>query len=518
MPRVVSGEIVDALNAANAECVVPHQLLCNLNPVLGKPSELGQPPGIRTICKTPMLYRIAARCDKTVAEWESKHTASYDTSGKGCSALQAALLRASLAEVSVALNSHAGGVFHDFSKFFDTIDVHALIQQATTSAFPLPALIFALSIHLSPRTIQFQQSCSAHISIQQSIIAGCKFSVALTRALLLNSVTPFVQSHPSVQVATYVDDIPITTTGAKAEVRAGLVEAIVNFSKMSKKLKLVISPKSTVVTSHPTITNTIIRDLKGHGITFASAPSTRDLGIPYRAGVPTFKRSQPQPKSRLVKTKGRALKVSRLARVSRKARVLYSGSVHAAATWGHQVQSFLVTQLMELEVRAAKATGNTTRGRCRYVALVCAYGQRGHPIARLIKEIFTSWFQVLPRIIELGKYLDLQKAWLDIKRRVWSQPRPLEVQYHGLIHNVLQWLYFLNWQPVTPTLWLEPRSDLTQVGAGTVTRKWQVAKAGGKATLIVYALVDSYNSLRHASVASWRNAVSYTHLTLPTKA
>ena len=129
MPSIASSEIVSALNAAHAEYVAPHQLLCNLNPVLGKPSEQGHPPGIRTICKTPMLYRIAARCDKTVVEWESKYTASYDTSGKGCSALQAALLRASLAEASLALNSHAGGVFHDFSKFFDTIDVSALIYR-----------------------------------------------------------------------------------------------------------------------------------------------------------------------------------------------------------------------------------------------------------------------------------------------------------------------------------------------------------------------------------------------------
>ena len=115
--------------------MAPHQLLCNLNPVLGKPSEQGHPPGIRTICKTPMLYRIAARCDKTVVEWESKYTASYDTSGKGCSALQAALLRASLAEVSGALNSHAGGVFHGFQKFSTPLTLHRSFHRLP----PLPS-------------------------------------------------------------------------------------------------------------------------------------------------------------------------------------------------------------------------------------------------------------------------------------------------------------------------------------------------------------------------------------------
>ena len=122
MPHIASGHIVDALNAANAEFVVPHQLLVNLNPILGKPS------GVRTICKTPMLYRLSAQCDTTVQGWERIHTANYDTSGKGQSALQAALFRTVLAEVSVATGKFSGGIFHDFQKFFDTINVQTLIQ------------------------------------------------------------------------------------------------------------------------------------------------------------------------------------------------------------------------------------------------------------------------------------------------------------------------------------------------------------------------------------------------------
>ena len=43
IPEIASSEIVSALNAAHAEYVAPHQLLCNLNPVLGKPSEQGHP-------------------------------------------------------------------------------------------------------------------------------------------------------------------------------------------------------------------------------------------------------------------------------------------------------------------------------------------------------------------------------------------------------------------------------------------------------------------------------------------
>ena len=65
--------------------------------------------------------------------------------------------------------------------------------------------------------------------MQRSIIAGCKFSVALTRALLLGELTELTKQHKQVDLATYVDDIPITAIGDKAEVRQNLVQAILGF-------------------------------------------------------------------------------------------------------------------------------------------------------------------------------------------------------------------------------------------------------------------------------------------------
>jgi hypothetical protein len=66
-----------------------------MNPCLGKPSG-----GVRTICKTAMLYRIMCRIDQTIKEWELNNKQDYDSAGKGSSALGSALFRNLYAEVS----------------------------------------------------------------------------------------------------------------------------------------------------------------------------------------------------------------------------------------------------------------------------------------------------------------------------------------------------------------------------------------------------------------------------------
>ena len=72
----------------------PLQNLINLNATLGKPSG-----GARTICKTPMLYRLSLRARVDVADWEELMTGDFDTAGKGKSALLAAAYRSIEAEV-----------------------------------------------------------------------------------------------------------------------------------------------------------------------------------------------------------------------------------------------------------------------------------------------------------------------------------------------------------------------------------------------------------------------------------
>ena len=64
LPSLVLDPIPDANSSALNKCVVHHQQLLNLNTVLGKPK------GVRTVCKTPVNYRMWARADEHVMDWE----------------------------------------------------------------------------------------------------------------------------------------------------------------------------------------------------------------------------------------------------------------------------------------------------------------------------------------------------------------------------------------------------------------------------------------------------------------
>ena len=56
----------------------------------GGPQAAGTGGDCRTVCKTPMLYRMACRADNTVRQWEDNNLQSYDSATKGSSALLAA--------------------------------------------------------------------------------------------------------------------------------------------------------------------------------------------------------------------------------------------------------------------------------------------------------------------------------------------------------------------------------------------------------------------------------------------
>ena len=74
---------------------MPYQLLCPLNALLGKPNNK-----CRTVCKTPVLYRMTLRANQSVRAWELANIQPYDKATVGSSALLAALKRNLQAELA----------------------------------------------------------------------------------------------------------------------------------------------------------------------------------------------------------------------------------------------------------------------------------------------------------------------------------------------------------------------------------------------------------------------------------
>ncbi len=97
---------------------------------------------------------MAMRVDEEVPLWEKNNAQAYDKARAGSSALHAALWRNLLAEVANWLGEKFANVLNDFAKFFDTLDIKTILQEAIYTDFPLAKLCFALQQHLAPRVLQ----------------------------------------------------------------------------------------------------------------------------------------------------------------------------------------------------------------------------------------------------------------------------------------------------------------------------------------------------------------------------
>ena len=229
LPPESKEDMAESVHLMCKKAVQAIQNLINLNAMLGKPGG-----GSRTVCKTPMLYRLHLRSRKEVAEWEHFMTRDYDTAGKGKSALIAAAYRNLQAEVYNLTEDQVIATCHDFEKFFDTIDLPILIEQAREFKFPLLDLALTIMQHMAPRVIQCAGFCSRTILTNTSILAGCKHSVALTRVLFMSGLSKLKINHPLAPPELYVDDTAMLSHGTKEDALRNMYNSIVEFAELTK--------------------------------------------------------------------------------------------------------------------------------------------------------------------------------------------------------------------------------------------------------------------------------------------
>ena len=178
------------------------------------------------------------------------------------------------------------------------------------------------------------------------------------------------------------------------------------------------------------------------------------------------------------------------------ARKLFQGSAYASATWGHQGSGCPEHMLLELEVDAAKATGITPQGRCRFTSVCVAYGPRGHPRARIIKETLANWFQLVQIKTDQNDTNELRAAWARVKDGILNEYNKVEHADDdkrrtsaaklvvGILSNVVLLLVSLGWDPMAFNVWTDPQKELWVSGQNEKSKSDNV---------IIYAIADSSN-------------------------
>jgi len=254
-------------------------------------------------------------------------------------------------------------------------------------------LDLALTImqHVALRIIQCDSFCGEAIIANRSILAGCKHSVALTRVLLLFSMTELAVNNPVALPEVYVDDTARLAYGEKEETLENITRAVLDFTQLASSLKLKLSTKGVIAAKIKKDALKLANLLKANNIIYQVTDSTRDLGVsffnnPKGTRKPTNQRTK-QAKKALTK-------ITPLAKIDRKAKILFTRSGFPKYTWGYQVSGMSKMQWLKLETNAANAAG-IPKGKCRYSTLCVAYGPNGHPYARGIRELFVLWFKVI---------------------------------------------------------------------------------------------------------------------------
>ena len=205
---------------------------------------------METVCKTPVLYRMALRAETQVGKWEIDKKQPYDTATIGSSALLVALKRNLCAELAGWLGFYFASIYNDWEKNFDTLDLETVMTKVVYNDFPLPQLSFALMQHMAPRVIQANGCSSQAISVDTSILAGCKFSVAITRVYAMRHLKQLNEEHPGSRPEICVDDTCMHTKGLRIpDVMNTLIPAMLAFQKVVGKLKLRLSPKASIIQS-----------------------------------------------------------------------------------------------------------------------------------------------------------------------------------------------------------------------------------------------------------------------------
>ena len=159
-----------------------------------------------------------------------------------------------------------------------------------------------------------------------------------------------------------------------------------------------LSPKAAIVASYKQVSK-LNRVFTSQGVYFKVVKEHRDLGVSYSASL-----SRPFEivKNRLNKSKSRLGKIKSIAKINKKAKTIFSTSYLPAATWGHPACGITPTRIVQLERDALDACGLTKSGRCRSTGLVLHYGLMGTPMARLLRDTFFNWCQVVTILVRNG--------------------------------------------------------------------------------------------------------------------
>lgn len=178
MPQTVLTELGKILGQMKRSFCAPVRLYLNLMASL--PKKTG---GVRTVAILPTLYRLLMQLDnQRLDKFEKENAYRLDSAKAGASAVKAAEDRALEAELCQLQGKCGCTILWNVSKFFESINIKLLVEEAEQIGFPLEELALSLTMHQAPRCLRIgraqwqlhRQARPGHLGGLQAIDSACE--------------------------------------------------------------------------------------------------------------------------------------------------------------------------------------------------------------------------------------------------------------------------------------------------------------------------------------------------------
>ena len=171
----------------------------------------------RPITLASILYRVWCRLRKPLLdEWQKQLPASmnHDRARPGAQVLYVALERLLRQEVHRANGRHGVTCLMDMPTFYDTIKLTRLQTEALRLQYPPLLLEMAMQVYTGPKAIVAEQEMTPFFKVTNGVPAGCPQAPLLAKAVLAPALQPWQESHPTIYLSSWVDDVGFDTASA----------------------------------------------------------------------------------------------------------------------------------------------------------------------------------------------------------------------------------------------------------------------------------------------------------------
>ena len=220
LPKSGIAELADLLNHCEAEGTWPQHLLHTWYVLLVKAGDTATPGEERPIGLLPMIARAWERVRRPgLADWCHECAGFWDAAVQGSSALRAAMLTMALDETASVTGTVVALVFFDVAKFYDSINLSALVYKAMDAGYPAVDLALVMQLYLAPGRVKANQGFATAGSPSTGIVPGSGQANHLARCMLYAELERVHNKVPRCHLQQFVDDVAVRAEGTSKRVQ-----------------------------------------------------------------------------------------------------------------------------------------------------------------------------------------------------------------------------------------------------------------------------------------------------------